>query len=375
MESMEDSDGIIDDEGNLLGVINIVDALVIVFVLAVLIAGISLVLTDTEDSSSSSPARGTTNVTLDLGPQPEYIISQISVGDSYSPAGDSELTVTDVHLTPQGESTRAVVRAQLSAPRSGDSIQYNGAPPRYGRQLEILTEAYSTAGTIRDVGGSTDISTTETEVVVRTNLSETDARQLSAGQSIRIRGREVATIESVTAYGTSNPDQKTVFLGMTLQSLDYNETAEFGDTRIRTGAPLALRTEAGLIDGEIVRVGTTSQRGQPATRDVRLQLSNVSPILADSISPGMTESFGGDTIARITRVQRENATVITRGQDGNIYQRDHPVNRDVTLSANLSVRETDSGVTFKGQTLQQGRVVTLDLGTVTIRATVVSGYR
>jgi hypothetical protein len=89
----------------------------------------------------------------------------------------------------------------------------------------------------------------------------------------------------------------------------------------------------------------------------------------------MTESFGGDTIARITRVQRENATVITRGQDGNIYQRDHPVNRDVTLSANLSVRETEAGVTFKGQTLQQGRVVTLDLGTVTIRATVVSGYR
>jgi len=375
MEPMEDSDGIIDDEGNLFGVINVVDALVVVFVLTVLIAGIGLVLTDTEDGSSSSPARGTTNVTLDLGPQPKYISSQISVGDSYSPTGNSELTITDVYLTPQGESTRAVVRARLSAPRSGDSIQYNGAPPRYGRQLEILTETYSTAGTVRDVGSTAEISTTETEVVVRTNLSETDARQLSAGQSIRVRGREVATIESVTAYGTSNPDKKTVVLGMTLQSIAYNDTAEFGDTRVRSGSPLALRTEAGLIEGEIVRVGTTSQRGQPATRDVRLRLSSVSPILADSISPGMTESFGGDTIARITRVQRENATVITRGQDGNIYQRDHPVNQDVTLSANLSVRETDSGVTFKGQTMQQGRVVTLDLGTVTIRATVVSGYQ
>jgi len=375
MEPMEDSDGIIDDEGNLFGIINVVDALVVFFVLAVLIAGIGLVLTDTEDESSSSPARGTTNVTLDLGPQPEYVISQISVGDSYSPTGNSELTVTDVYLTPQGESTRAVVRARLSAPRSGDSIQYNGAPPRYGRQLEILTETYSTAGTVRDVGGTAEISTTETEVVVRTNLSETDARQLSAGQSIRVRGREVATIESVTAYGTSNPDKKTVVLGMTLQSIAYNDTAEFGDTTVRSGSPLALRTEAGLIEGEIVRVGTTSQRGQPVTRDVRLRLSSVSPILADNISPGMTESFGGDTIARITHVQRENATVITRGQDGNIYQRDHPVNQDVTLSTNLSVRETDSGVTFKGQTMQQGRVVTLDLGTVTIRATVVSGYQ
>lgn len=374
MEPMEESSGIIDDEGNLFGVINIIDALVVVFVLAVLIAGISLVLTD-DSSSTSSPSVGTTNVTVDLGPQPEYIISQIAVGDSYSPSGSSELTVTDIYLAPQGESTRAVVRAELSAPRSGETIQYNGAPPRYGRQLEILTETYSTAGTIRDVGGSSQITTTETEVLARTSMSEAEAGSLSAGQSIRVDRREVATIESVTTYGTGNPDKKTVFLGLTLQSIAYDGKHEFGETTIRPGENLSLPTETGLIEAKITRVGTTSQRGQPTTRNVQLQLSNVSPVLADSISPGMTESFGGQTVARITEVQRENATVITRGQNGNIYERDHPVNRDVTLTANLSVRETETGVRFKSETLQQGRVVTLDLGSVTIRATVVSGHR
>jgi len=377
MESMEESSGIIDDEGNLFGVINIIDALVVVFVLTILIAGISLVLTDNSDSGSTSSAgtAGTTNVTLDLGPQPDYIISQISVGDSYSPSGNSELTVTEVYFAPQGESTRAVVQAELSAPQSGETIQYNGSPPRYGRQLEILTETYSTAGTIRDVGGGSELTTTETEVVVRANLSETDARRLSAGQPIRVQGREVATIESVTVYGTRNPDKKTVFLGVTLQSVAYGEQQAFGETTIRPGATLSLPTDTGLIKGRLTRVGTTTQRGQSATRDVRLQLSNVSPLLADSVSPGMTESFGGETVARVSTVQRENATVVTRGQDGEIYERAHPINRDVTLTANLSVRETDTGVTFKRQTLQQGRVVTLDLGTVTIRATVISGYR
>ncbi|GCF13270.1 hypothetical protein Harman_12050 [Haloarcula mannanilytica] len=374
MESIEESSGIIDDEGNLFGVVNIVDALVVVLVLAVIVAGVSLVLTAGSDSDSSA-TEGTTNVTLDLGSQPEYVISQISIGDSYSPAGDSTLRITDIYVTPQGESTRAVVRAELSAPRSEDTLQYNGAPPRYGRQIEIQTDTYSATGTIREVGGSSEVTTTETEVLARANLSETEARQLSAGQSILVDGREAATIESVTTYGTENPDKKTVFLGLTLQTLSHNDKQEFGETTVRAGAGLSLPTDAGLIEGEIIRVGTTSQRGQPATRNVQLQVSGVSPLLAESITPGMTESFGGETTARITEVQRENATVVIRGQEGDIYERDHPVQQDVTFTANLSVRETEAGVTFKGQTLQQGRVITLDLGTVTIRATVVSGYQ
>ncbi|EMA22373.1 DUF4330 family protein [Haloarcula argentinensis] len=374
MKSMKGHSDIIDDEGNLFGVINIIDALVVVLALTVLIAGIGLVLMD-DGESSSAPTTETTNVTIDLGTQPEYIVSQMSIGDSYSPSGNSDLTVTDIYLAPQGESARVMVRAELSAPYSGETIQYSGSPPRYGRQLELLTETYSAAGTIRDVGGGADLTTTETEVVVRANLSETDARRLSAGQPIRVQGREVATIESVTTYGTDNPDTKTVFLGLTLQSVAYGEQQAFGEAMVRPGASLSLPTEDGLIKGEITRVGATTQRGQPATRDVKLQLSNVSPLLANSISPGMTESFGGETVARVSAVQRQNATIVTRGQDGEIYERTHPINQDVTFTANLSVRETDTGVTFKDQTLQQGRVVTLDLGTVTIKATVISGYR
>ncbi|MGB9954485.1 DUF4330 family protein [Haloarcula sp. Atlit-120R] len=374
MKSMKEPYGIIDDEGNLFGVVNIIDALVVVFVLAALVAGTSLVLADDSDSSSA-PTTETTNVTLDLGTQPEYITSQISTGDSYSPSKNSDVTITDVYFTPQDGSTRAVVRAELSAPASGETIQYSGAPPRHGRQLKILTETYSTTGTIRDVGGGSELTTTETEVVVRADLSETDASRLSAGQPIRVQGREVATIDSVTAYGTDNPDTKTVFLGLTLQSVTYSEQQVFGETTIRPGVSLSLPTEAGLVKGKITRVGATTQRGQPATREVKLQLSNVSPLLANSISPGMTESFGGETIAQISAVQRQNATIITRGQNGEIYERTHPINQDVTVTANLSVRETDTGVTFKGQTLQQGRVVTLDLDTMTVKATVVSGHQ
>jgi len=219
------------------------------------------------------------------------------------------------------------------------------------------------------------LSTNQTEVLVKTNLSETEARQLRPGQSVQVQNRGVALIESVTTYGTSNPDQKTVYVGLTLRTVATNGNQEFGDTTIRPGANISLPTESVYLEGEIERVGSTTERGTPASRTVELQLSSVSPAVAEGISPGMTESYGDKTVAEITNVERESATVITRGENGTIYERDHPTKQDVTLTANLSVQETDTGVTFKGQTLQQGRVVTLDLGTVTIKATVVSGYQ
>jgi hypothetical protein len=51
---------------------------------------------------------------------------------------------------------------------------------------------------------------------------------------------------------------------------------------------------------------------------------------------------------------------------------EHPVNREVVLTTELRVRETVNGVRFKGQALRQGQTVVIDLGTIVIRATVVS---
>ena len=78
------------------------------------------------------------------------------------------------------------------------------------------------------------------------------------------------------------------------------------------------------------------------------------------------------SIARLTDVERSESTVVLTSDDGNIYERTHPVNQDIQLTAELSVRETVTGATFKGQTLQRGRTVVLDLGTVTVEATVVT---
>lgn len=42
------------------------------------------------------------------------------------------------------------------------------------------------------------------------------------------------------------------------------------------------------------------------------------------------------------------------------------------MTAELDVRDSANGLRFKGEPIQQGETITLDFGTVTIKATVVT---
>ncbi|WP_436935217.1 DUF4330 domain-containing protein [Halovenus marina] len=67
---------VIDDKGRLFGKINIIDALAILFVLAVIVAGVALVTGGDNSTSKTS----TQTVVFDIGQQPQYIIDAIEEG-------------------------------------------------------------------------------------------------------------------------------------------------------------------------------------------------------------------------------------------------------------------------------------------------------
>jgi hypothetical protein len=162
-----------------------------------------------------------------------------------------------------------------------------------------------------------------------------------------------------------------VYVGLTVQTLGYGQQLRLGNRTLRDGATVPFRTDAYEFDGEIVQLGALTRPGETTDRTVTLQMENVPPDRADSVTAGQTETNAGQTVAEVLNVQVEPAVVTLTSEDGNIYEREHPVNKDVTITAELRVRDTESGVRFKGRTLQEGNQVTLDLGTTTIRATVV----
>ncbi|WP_415380054.1 DUF4330 family protein [Halosimplex sp. TS25] len=459
---------IIDEDGRIFGTINVVDALAVLLVLAVAAAGIALV------TGSEPGEEETRHVTMDLGPQPEYVLEQIDAGDTASLENEpGNMTITDTHFTPGETDPQALARIEVTGTETEDTFTYGGRTLRLGRTLRFETDEYVVNGTIQNVGNGTDLPTqertvtlrgtvpndvardaeagTETrianqtvasisdvavydsnrsghrtlfmavdlrtygtgdsaefadtriesgqklvlpvagyqftgeiertggnltrsneEVLVTNVVDESVARQIEAGDEYRVAGESVATVENVAAYGTNDPDRNRVYVGLSVQALTIGDRPQFGANRtLREDTWLPFRTDNYEFGGRIVRTGTATQPGESAERTVEFELQNVPPERANSLSAGMTETAAGRTVARVTDVTVEPAVVVLESESGDIYEREHPVNKDVTLTGQLQVRELDDGVRFKGQTVQEGNTLVLDLGTTTVRAEVV----
>jgi len=359
---------VIDEEGNLFGVVNVIDALAVLLVVAVVVAGATLVFSSGGDDA---PEVAATHVTLDLGQQPTYIVSAITAGDVHEAGPNSQLTLTDVYLAPQGNGARVIARAELQAPVSDDSIAYANAPPRLGRSVEVATSRYQVTGQLRAVGGNETLRRGESTVVVESTMRAADAREVTPGDEVRLAGRTVATVETVTRYATGNPNRTRVLVGATLQTVTTDDRERFGAVPVQQGAQVTLDTAQYRLSGRIQRVGTTEPRGSVTTRAVTLRMGPVREEMATAIQPGMTEQSGDATIARVTNVAVEPSVIIATGDNGSVNVVDHPFNREVLITTDLRVRETVNGVHFKGQSLRQGQAVSIDLGTVVVRATVV----
>lgn len=370
MDASGEATSVIDDEGNLFGVLNIVDALVILLVLAVVVAGAALVFGG--NYTSSSPDMDSTYVTLDMGTQPEYIVAAINEGDSYAPDSNSKLSIQDIFLAPENGQTRVILRAELQGVASGDSIEYAGAGPRLGRELSITTDEYDVSGRIRDVGDAETLTTDTTTVVLQNTVSTAYASQIAPGDEIRRGGRTVATIEDVAVYATNNPNQRRVMVEAELKTYTQQGNRYFGSTRVQRQQGITLPADAYTLSGTITEVDSGLNRQSLTNRTVTLQMTDVREAYTDAIQSGMSERVDGTTVATITDVDREPSPIIATAEDGSVVVSDHPTLRDVTITANLQLRETTTGIQFKGQRIQQGSTIFLDLGAVTVRASIVT---
>ena len=464
---------IIDDEGRLFGAVNIIDALVVLLVLAVTVAGVALVFGQS-DEPAPEPETETVYATLDLGTQSSTIATVINEGDTYNVTDSNLLTISDLYVTPNGDGRpRVLARVALTGQLSDqyEGISYDGAPPRLGRALEIVTGEYRVDGRIRALGDAETISQDSATVVVSDRLSRSAAQAIAVGDAIRVAGRTTGTVEDlavyatddpnahqvyaqlnvsatqrqgelrfggsvltngasitlpgdeytlsgtvervgggldratrnvlitnvidatdakqitpgdissvagyrtaaverVTVYDTNNPDRKRVFMGLSLTTVQHTDRPQFGEMTVQRGNNVAVQTDAYRLVGQIQRTGALEQRGRVTTRTMTFRLAGVREGRANSIQPGLTERSGEDTIVQVTNVNRRPSTILIRGDDGSLGVFDHPTNRDVTITAQVQVRQTTDGVRVKGQPVRQGEQVTLDLGVTTIRPTV-----
>jgi len=363
---------VIDDEGNLFGRLNVIDALAIFLVFAVVVAGIAVV--------GVLPSGGepeTQYATVDLGTQPDYIIDRLSAGDVMATDGQN-ITVTDTYATPaigESNSTTLHARVELEGVRQenqfGDpQFVFGGEPIRPGDELTLESTEYIVDGELTTIEpDGTELAVETTAVLTEATVPALTADAITEGDTFRVGPYTLATIQHVQPYPIGD-DRYRVQLGVDLKTLQTDSRPQFAGQPVTLGSDIPLRFDTYALTGTVIERGTTTPRGETDSTTTILKLENIDPDVADGLAVNMTETERGETLATVQAVSTQPAEVVLESEDGNIYGRDHPVNKDVRLRVELRTRQTASGIRFHGTSLREGDRVRLNLEDIAVSGTV-----
>ncbi|AEH36956.1 DUF4330 family protein [Halopiger xanaduensis] len=364
---------LIDEKGNLFGVVNVIDALVVLLVLAVGIAGIAVVGVlgpgdDTTDGDNG-PSIETRYATIDLDTQSSSSAEAIATGDNMTSGVDDErLTVTDVYAIPTSSETADVtVRTEVEGTQyENGTLAFSGSELASGHNISIQTDEYDVTGSIKTVENTTaKLQTNETEVLFEQTVDQETAEAIETGDESQLGNETIGTLETVSVYPIGN-GQYRVIAGATLETLATEDDPRYGSALVEPESTIAFSTAEYDLQPTIRELGTTEEPGEPTTTTVEIDLNQLGDREASQFEPGLTETAGGDTWATVTSVDREPASVIVETEDGNLHERQHPTKYDVTLTVELQTRETDLGLQFKSQSFRNGETIYLDFGVTTV---------
>lgn len=265
---------VIDDDGQLFGYINVIDALAILLTVAVLAAGIALV------GPLSSETTDTRYATIDVGAQPEYIATQITDGDQWVPqGGGGSLTVEEAFVAPRADGQRdVIIRAAVNGTtldptaRQESPIQFAGEPLRFGRTMTIETNEYVVEGTVTDIETTPTLGapTTRAAAIQIDGMQPVRAQRLAVGMTELMAGEETATITNISNQPATEvistndgfetverPQQREVTLTMTLTVREREDgTVVFRGKEIQVEDTVTFEFDGTTIEGEIANIGS-----------------------------------------------------------------------------------------------------------------------
>jgi len=349
---------LIDENGRIFGVVNVIDALAVLLVLAVVVAGIALV------NPFASSEEVTRYATVDLGEQPAYVAGQVSPGDVMSPTNTPRnLTITDVYVTPAGEgNVSVVVRAEIdgvlreSDGSPGTAFTFAGNRIRQGGSLSIDTVDYTASGRILrldDDGRS--LETVRKRIRVSATVSPDIARTIEPGDAVTLDGREVAKITNVHRLPGENSTTRWVSVGVELDALQRSGDLSYSGVRLALDRQLTLNLSSYRLTGRIEAMDT--DRVQTASMAVTVR-TTVSGRIADAVAVGDEYRVAGTTVGTVRSIETYSAG------DGDRSQ--------VILGLDLATVRRDGSQFFGPTPLRLGATVPFETDAYRLSGTVIN---
>lgn len=251
---------ILDDEGNLFGTINVIDALVVLVVIAVVVGGLAVVGvlgtddpdtndSDTNESSPDDSEIETHYVAVDIGDTPRHMTDRIQSGDVMS-TNETNTTITDVYETPTSATTSSVLLGVEI--ETADSY-------RTGQTIELEFEEYTVEGSllrIEDSPPAVDITPVTVDLKVE-SVDQDTADAIVSGSQSATQERSLVTINNVTTESPRESDDRyDVRLTVELGTVETAGGPQFHSTPIRVGNSVSLDLGNVEIESTISNIHT-----------------------------------------------------------------------------------------------------------------------
>jgi hypothetical protein len=237
--------------------------------------------------------------------------------------------------------------------------------------VTVVGEGYQMEAGVESVHENrSTFRTATTAVALTTTVDTSTAAAVDRGDRLTVGNHTLATVESVASLPTNESDRRRLHLGVTLATRTVGGESEFAARTLRIGSAIPLRTNAveGL-NGTLQAVGALDPAGEATNVTMTVAWEDVRPEVADGVTAGLEERHRGAT-ARIVDVTAGPASVVVPTDTGELVVSDHPRNRDVTLTVDASARQRGSELRFHDRPLSEGRTVTLEFESVTLRGPV-----
>jgi hypothetical protein len=340
---------IVDSEGRLFGRVNVIDALVVLFVLAVLVAGVALITgTGGSFESAVEPSGGAEYATLTVGPLSGNTSAALAESGTLTIVGSNmQLEVVDLARTPHSTRDASVAILRVRVPSGADTSNLN-------RSFDVTDGQLSYNASLSGFTNDSEVETQSRSLVLETSVPERVSGTVEAGDTHRIAGETVATVTNVQRLGSSG-GQRQLRVALDVTTVRFDGTEQFTQRSLRLGTSLPFRTDSYSMNGAIVSRDGAGLSSENVT--VRAE-TTVPETVAENVDVGDSYAVGPTTVATIETV----SSIPTEAGS------------ESRLMLNLSLRTAtfDNETSFLGRSLRPGTTIPFETAEYTLEPTITS---
>ncbi len=353
---------IIDRNGKLFGKINIIDFLVVLFILLVLIIGARIIFFHKKSITYAAiqvcEGRDSKGNIFNCGKVPYFIGDAMEKGDVVKSFGKVIAQIVDVDTEDKDESKKDVlIELEMLTDVKKQGLYFRNQELRVNMPISFKTSKINIDGVITKLSSKRiNITKPYTEKYVEiffSNVPPEIFEVLSKGMKSMYNGKvvtEVIDFEAISGVGVN----KDVSIKAMLL-VKYKEGGFwFEDQKLQVGAPIGLNIGDAYLKGKVMKI-FDEEKLEEKTRIpmiVYVEMYNKRSWVAEKIEVGAKEEDSkGNLLAEIINKEVSDAEIEVITESGEVYRKFSPLYKDIRLKVRIYVEKKD------GQSLYHNKEV------------------